>query len=58
MIECVPNVSEGHDQETLWHLSGAAVRGGAQLIDVHSGVDHHRSVFTCLGEPEVLKVRI
>jgi glutamate formiminotransferase len=29
-------------------------RGGVRLLDVHSDVDHHRSVFTLAGEPGAL----
>jgi glutamate formiminotransferase len=50
LIECVPNVSEGRDDAVIAAL-GEAVRGaGARLVDVHRDGDHHRSVFTFLGE--------
>ncbi len=52
IVECVPNVSEGRDQARLARVA-AAVRAtpGVTLADVHADPDHHRSVFTFLGEP-------
>lgn len=55
LIECVPNVSEGRDQRVIQQLAEAVRHAGAELIDVHSDVDHHRSVFTILGAPEVVE---
>ena len=43
MIECVINVSEGRDAAVLAQLATAV---HTCLLDVHSDVDHHRSVFT------------
>ena len=52
IVECVPNVSEGRDPARLARVA-AAVRAtpGVTLADVHADPDHHRSVFTFLGEP-------
>jgi glutamate formiminotransferase len=48
----VPNVSEGRDRATVTALVQAfTARGGTRLLDVHSDVDHHRSVFTLAGAP-------
>ena len=47
MLECVVNVSEGRDPAALARLAAAA---GDDLLDVHTDPDHHRSVFTLLGE--------
>lgn len=47
MLECVINVSEGRDHDVLDRLAGAA---GDDLLDVHTDPDHHRSVFTLVGE--------
>jgi glutamate formiminotransferase len=55
LLECVPNVSEGRDRDRLRRLAEAIERGGARLVDVHSDVDHHRSVFTFLGGPDVVE---
>lgn len=57
MLECVVNVSEGQDSAVLDALV-AAVETAAPgtFLDLHSDADHHRSVFTMLGEraPRVL----
>jgi glutamate formiminotransferase len=55
LIECVPNVSEGRDPIVIRHLADSVERGGAHLIDVHSDVDHHRSVFTFMGPADVVE---
>jgi len=51
-VECVPNVSEGRDAARLARFA-AAVRAtpGVILADVHADPDHHRAVFTFLGDP-------
>ncbi len=54
-LECVPNVSEGRDTERLRRLADAVQKAGATLVDVHSDVDHHRSVFTFLGAPDIVE---
>ena len=46
MLECVINVSEGRDVTSLREI---AVRCGASLVDLHTDVDHNRSVFTLAG---------
>ena len=46
-LESVPNFSEGREQETIDALAKAL--GRAELLDVHSDVDHNRSVFTLVG---------
>jgi glutamate formiminotransferase len=43
VFECVPNVSEGRDRETVDALADACA---SCLLDVHTDVDHNRSVFT------------
>lgn len=51
LIECVVNVSEGRDPVVLQDLSRAASAcSGCYLLDLHSDADHHRSVFTLLGD--------
>ena len=46
----VPNVSEGRRQATIEAIGRAfAAAGTVRLLDVHSDVDHHRSVFTLAG---------
>ena len=53
MLESVPNFSEGRDAEVVDALR-AALDAPARLLDVHVDADHHRSVFTLVGEPEEL----
>ncbi len=50
MLECVVNVSEGRDSRVLGDLEAVC---GADLLDVHTDADHHRSVFTLVGENAV-----
>jgi glutamate formiminotransferase / 5-formyltetrahydrofolate cyclo-ligase len=47
VLECVVNISEGRDPEALARLEKASA--GA-LLDLHTDADHHRSVFTLIGE--------
>jgi glutamate formiminotransferase / 5-formyltetrahydrofolate cyclo-ligase len=52
----VPNVSEGREQATIEAIAQAfTAHGGTRLLDVHSDVDHHRSVFTLAGAQGVLQ---
>ena len=44
-LESVPNVSEGREADAIATV-GAAFGSRARLLDVHSDVDHNRSVFT------------
>lgn len=53
MLEAVPNVSEGRDADAIAAI-GAAFATSARLLDVHSDVDHHRSVYTLAGDGEEL----
>jgi glutamate formiminotransferase len=46
VLECVANVSEGRNMETLQVLAEAC---GPSLVDVHADPDHHRAVFTLAG---------
>lgn len=48
-LESVPNFSEGRDAATIEAI-GAALSQGVRLLDVHTDPDHHRSVFTVVGE--------
>lgn len=55
LAECVLNVSEGRDLARIDQIGGAAGSvPGCHLLDVHSDWDHHRSVFTIVGEPAPL----
>jgi glutamate formiminotransferase len=53
-LEAVPNFSEGRDRGTIDALS-AALSAHAELLDVHSDVDHNRSVFTLVGEDHAVR---
>ena len=52
VLMCVPNISEGKNR-SLIDAVAEAVRGveGIKLLEVSSDKDHHRSVFSYLGEP-------
>jgi glutamate formiminotransferase len=52
-LESVPNFSEGRDAETIAALESALARY-ADVLDVHSDVDHNRSVFTLVGDDAAL----
>lgn len=53
LLESVPNFSEGRDPAVLEELA-SVLGAGTKLLDVHSDADHHRSVFTLVGEEEPL----
>ncbi len=53
MLEAVPNVSEGRDPAVVAAI-GEALAEGVALLDVHSDPEHHRSVFTLVGEKDAL----
>jgi glutamate formiminotransferase len=53
VLESVPNFSEGRDAGVVDALR-AALSAPARLLDVHVDADHHRSVFTLVGEPDEL----
>jgi glutamate formiminotransferase len=50
VLESVPNFSEGRDADVVEALR-VALSAPARLLDVHVDADHHRSVFTLVGEP-------
>jgi glutamate formiminotransferase / 5-formyltetrahydrofolate cyclo-ligase len=53
VLESVPNFSEGRDRATIDAI-GEALAANARLLDVHSDVDHNRSVFTLVGSEDEL----
>ena len=53
MLEAVPNFSEGRDEAVVQALR-TALSAPARLLDVHVDADHHRSVFTLVGESDEL----
>jgi glutamate formiminotransferase len=52
-LESVPNLSEGRDPAVLDALA-SAMSGPARLLDVHVDPDHHRSVYTLVGDDDEL----
>ena len=52
-LESVPNVSEGRDAAVVDAI-GNALAEHARLLDVHTDVDHNRSVFTLVGDEQQL----
>jgi glutamate formiminotransferase len=53
VLEAVPNFSEGRDAHVVEALR-AALSTPARLLDVHVDADHHRSVFTLVGQRDDL----
>ena len=55
LVESVPNISEGRDQAVISKLLANLERiPKVAVLDVHVDPDHHRSVFTIVGEPEAM----
>jgi glutamate formiminotransferase/glutamate formiminotransferase/formiminotetrahydrofolate cyclodeaminase len=50
ILLAVPNVSEGRDDRVVATIGDAFCAGGAQLLDIHSDPDHHRTVYTLAGD--------
>ncbi|MGB9628128.1 MAG: glutamate formimidoyltransferase, partial [Thermodesulfobacteriota bacterium] len=56
LLECIPNISEGRDQEKISLIAEEVKRHkGVKLLDLSSDPDHHRSVLSFIGDP--LEVR-
>jgi glutamate formiminotransferase len=56
LLECVPNISEGRDQDKIaWIAEEIRKHEKVKLLDVSSDRDHHRTVFTFIGEPLAVK---
>ncbi len=52
IIECVPNFSEGRNQETIDAIADAIRKtDGCTLLDVDSGRSTNRTVYTFVGDP-------
>jgi len=52
-LEAVPNFSEGRDPAVVKSI-GRALAECADLLDVHTDVDHNRTVYTLVGEARQL----
>jgi glutamate formiminotransferase len=56
IIECVPNFSEGRDQETVKRIAAPfSGRQDVKLLDVQADGDHNRMVVTAIGAPDPMK---
>lgn len=55
LVECVPNFSEGRDQETVAAITRAVEHvPGVRVLDVSSDPWHHRSVLTMAGPAQAV----
>jgi len=54
LVECVPNFSEGRNDEVVQGIVGAMRAVQVKILDVRSDPDHNRTVVTMVGEPEVV----
>ncbi|MCB0762111.1 MAG: glutamate formimidoyltransferase [Flavobacteriales bacterium] len=53
LIECVPNISEGRDEDKIRIISSVVETvDGVKLLDVDPGKSTNRTVITFVGEPE------
>ncbi len=53
VVECVPNFSEGKNEETINTISGEIEKTpGVKLLDVDPDPDYNRTVVTFAGEPD------
>jgi glutamate formiminotransferase len=53
VLLCEPNISEGRELEVVEQVVEQIRQvHGIRFLDISSDADHHRSVFTYLGEPE------
>src|SRR5438105_898071 len=54
LIECVPNFSEGREQNVIRQITDAIESvGGVSLLDVDPGASTNRTVVTFVGDPDV-----
>jgi glutamate formiminotransferase / formiminotetrahydrofolate cyclodeaminase len=55
LVECVPNFSEGKNQETI-HAIGTSIQqvAGAHLLSMEPDKDYNRTVVTFVGDPDVV----
>ncbi len=55
LVECVPNFSEGRDQQKIDKIvNQMAAVSGITVLDVDPGADTNRTVVTIVGEPEAV----
>jgi len=59
IIECVPNVSEGRDRESIEAMARAVRETpGVRLLDVSSDTAHNRSVLTFVGDAPAVRAGV
>jgi glutamate formiminotransferase/formiminotetrahydrofolate cyclodeaminase len=54
IIECIPNFSEGRDEEKLSQIIAEIESAGVDLLDREMDSSHNRAVVTFVGEPEAV----
>ena len=55
LVECVPNFSEGRNQETIAAISDVVENvSGVRLLNVEPDKDYNRTVVTFVGEPDAV----
>ena len=53
LIECIPNFSEGKRHEVIQAIADSiASAESVRILDIHSDIDHNRSVITYVVEPQ------
>jgi glutamate formiminotransferase len=55
VLEAVPNFSEGRDLDVVSAIVDAVQNTGATVLDWSADADHHRSVITLVGPPDVVE---
>jgi glutamate formiminotransferase / 5-formyltetrahydrofolate cyclo-ligase len=55
VLEAVPNFSEGRDLGVVRAIVDAIGHAGATVLDWSADPDHHRSVITIVGRPEIVE---
>ncbi|MFU2158003.1 MULTISPECIES: glutamate formimidoyltransferase [Caldisericum] len=50
IIECIPNVSEGRNQDVINQIIENLKKTGVKVLDVSSDSDHNRTVITFVGD--------
>jgi len=54
IIECIPNFSEGRDEDKLNQIIVEIENAGVELLDREMDSSHNRAVVTFVGEPEAV----
>ncbi len=56
LVECVPNVSEGRDRDSIGRMADAVTKAApVRMLDVKPDEAHHRTVFTWVGAREHMR---